>query len=400
MNGTDDIHEINKSLKKTIQETKVTAEYIRKKIEEKQAEVDKHVARTHMIQKERNAETIKDLHQIQNDVAQLIEENELLKKQRGSSTSRSVLEPIDGGRSTVDLQAAESRNAQLSKRLARAEAELQALKMSQLRMESVAAAKTATQNASLMEKLYSAQKDRDKAVEEERLSTSKKLSQVEKQLQKERAKQNNKPVSVSNHNIEKLLPVLLGELAEATGAEQIKQKGQTLVDYVSEWKRVSSMNQQQQTGYLMGETKGLQQQQKVTSTGHQLKVLQDQLRDVITERDKALDQLQKLESDYEDLTILYSLQRHLTQESEIQHQYEQKVDQYKEQLDKAEQQISDITDELNRSIKERNVAIQSRNQLSQDLYTEQERSEKLERIVMVLRRKVQASSADSTPIHM
>ena len=41
-----------------------------------------------------------------------------------------------------------SGNTQLSKRLARAEAELQALKMSQLRMESVAAAKTATQNAS------------------------------------------------------------------------------------------------------------------------------------------------------------------------------------------------------------------------------------------------------------
>lgn len=45
-----------------------------------------------------------------------------------------------------------------------------------------------------------------------------------------------------------LLPVLLGELAEASGAEQIKQKGQTLVDHVSEWqklqnKRVSSMSQ-------------------------------------------------------------------------------------------------------------------------------------------------------------
>lgn len=41
-----------------------------------------------------------------------------------------------------------------------------------------------------MEKLYSAQKDRDKAIEEERLSTTKKLNQVERQLQKERAKQN------------------------------------------------------------------------------------------------------------------------------------------------------------------------------------------------------------------
>lgn len=100
------------------------------------------------------------------------------------------------------------RSSQLSKRLAKAEAELQALRMSQLRMENVAATKTATQNAcmlcsyipymslavtlhtALIEKLYSAQKDRDKAVEEERLSTTKKLSQVEKQLQKERAKQN------------------------------------------------------------------------------------------------------------------------------------------------------------------------------------------------------------------
>ena len=102
-------------------------------------------------------------------------------------------------------------DVQLSKRLVKAEAELQALRMSQLRMESVATTKTATQNAcmllccymlpchftlpacvhtALIEKLYSAQKDRDKAVEEERLSTTKKLSQVEKQLQKERAKQN------------------------------------------------------------------------------------------------------------------------------------------------------------------------------------------------------------------
>ena len=97
---------------------------------------------------------------------------------------------------------------QLSKRLAKTEAELQALKMSQLRMESVTTTKTATQNAcrlqncmlachltipvlpALIEKLYSAQKDRDKAVEEERLSTTKKLNKVEKQLQKERAKQN------------------------------------------------------------------------------------------------------------------------------------------------------------------------------------------------------------------
>ena len=54
----------------------------------RQAEVNQHIARTHVIQKERNEETIKDLQQIQNDVLQLIEENELLKKQRRPSTSR------------------------------------------------------------------------------------------------------------------------------------------------------------------------------------------------------------------------------------------------------------------------------------------------------------------------
>ena len=35
MNGTDDTFELNESLQKTVQETKITAEYIRKKIEEK-----------------------------------------------------------------------------------------------------------------------------------------------------------------------------------------------------------------------------------------------------------------------------------------------------------------------------------------------------------------------------
>ena len=71
-----------------------------------------------------------------------------------------------------------------------------------------------------------------------------------------------------------------------------------------------------------------------------------------------------------------SLQRHLTQESEIKQQYEKKISQYKEQLEKAEQKIIGISDQLNHSIKERNEVIQTRNQLAQDLITEQERSEK------------------------
>lgn len=80
-------------------------------------------------------------------------------------------------------------------------------------MENVAATKTATQNAckymsqqlychlcsctALIEKLYSAQKDRDKAVtlkvktiEDEKLLATKRLNVLEKQLQKERAQLN------------------------------------------------------------------------------------------------------------------------------------------------------------------------------------------------------------------
>ena len=76
------------------------------------------------------------------------------------------------------------------------------------------------------------------------------------------------------------------------------------------------------------------------------------------------------------IVYVCSLQRHLTQESEIKQQYEKKIDQFKQQLEKAEQKIIRISDELNYSIKERNVVIQARNQLAQDLQTEQERSEK------------------------
>ena len=71
-----------------------------------------------------------------------------------------------------------------------------------------------------------------------------------------------------------------------------------------------------------------------------------------------------------------SLQRHLTQESEIKQQYKKKIDQFKEQLEKAEKKIVNILDQLNRTIKERNEVIQERNQLAQNLLTEQERSEK------------------------
>ena len=97
MDATDDAHELNESLKKSIQQTKVTTEYLKRKIEEKsvrnrrgytiliiifrQAQINENIATA-------NSEAIKDLQQIQNDVEQLIEENELLKKQQKPSKLR------------------------------------------------------------------------------------------------------------------------------------------------------------------------------------------------------------------------------------------------------------------------------------------------------------------------
>ena len=72
----------------------------------------------------------------------------------------------------------------------------------------------------------------------------------------------------------------------------------------------------------MREIERLKQQHEVSTPGHQLKdlqvanctharlsklldIMQEQLKDAIHEKDKALYQLQKLESDHEDLRILY-----------------------------------------------------------------------------------------------
>lgn len=95
---TNDTQEVKDSLQKAIEQTKITADYLKRKIEEKfvmggarelslyittfrRAEVNQHVSK-------KNAETVKDLQQIQNDVVQLIEENELLKKQKLPSKTR------------------------------------------------------------------------------------------------------------------------------------------------------------------------------------------------------------------------------------------------------------------------------------------------------------------------
>ena len=79
---------------------------------------------------------------------------------------------------------------------------------------------------------------------------------------------------------------------------------------------------------------------------------------------------------YHYFAIMFSLQRHLTQEGEIKEEYEKKIHQYKKQLENAEQKIIHVSDELSRTIKERNALIQSRNQLAEDLLIEQERNEK------------------------
>lgn len=103
-------------------------------------------------------------------------------------------------------------------------------------------------------------------------------------------------ISILLHISLQLLPVLLDELAEASGAEQIKQKGQTLLDHIYEWQRLQNkrpaMNQSTvqvtthlatpigvitsyiQTEQLMREIERLKKQTGVGATEHQLKSLQ------------------------------------------------------------------------------------------------------------------------------
>ncbi|XP_065884498.1 mirror-image polydactyly gene 1 protein-like [Dysidea avara] len=407
-----DVEELHQSLRKAIEQSSLATEDLKRQLEERQTEIRQRIAQNKIVEEERN-EVAKDVHQIQTEVHQLIEENNLLKKQQ-RPLSLTQHQCVDGKSpaENADLQAAESRNAQLSKRLAKAEAELQALRMAQLRLENTAATKTATQNASLIEKLYSAQKDRDKAVtfkvktiEEEKLLATKRLNALEKQLQKERAELNRgKPGSDVSQNVEKLLPSLLHDLGEAKGAEQVEQKGQALLEHIQEWQQLH--NFPNNTAQLQAEIDRLKKQQQLTAVEHKLvnsaqyKALQDQLIAVSHEKEKISRQLEELESEYEDMRILYSLQRQLTQEGKIHKQYQEKVDRYQKKMDSTTNQLAEMKSHLNVSIKERNTAIQERNQLAQDLLTEQERSEKLDRIVMVLRRKVQTSSADSTPTHI
>ena len=308
------------------------------------------------------------------------------------------------------LREAEERNEELSARFHESEAELQRMKMAQLRQETANSARVAAQSAELMKRLSAMQRERETV-----LTTQLRVALKERQEALERA-----GTLVHGNDVAKLAEnaefgQIFAEMRGARDAHELKHHGVILVAKMRALKEEREGKIRDRLKFLQSEKESaeervrrfalevvrLQRRLEVTETEYKLvdktriKALQAQLEAAVQERDHWQARSSKLEDTIETLKIVNSLQRSLKKEEEVKRSYELELQRCKAELEAMRHTIEEVVVERNLAIVERNQVVRERNDLAMKAQEEFDRAEQLQRIVTVLRRKTRNSSVSS-----
>lgn len=323
-----------------------------------------------------------------------------------AATSSVVGEPLLGL-----LRESEERNEELSSRLNESEAEVQRLRLSQLRLETANSARVAAQSAELMKRLSSMQREREKV-----LTTQLRVALKERQEALERAGElvHGKDVTKLAENTE--LREIFQEMRATEDPHELKHHGALLVAKMKALKeeregkireKLQSLQSEkaaaeERVRELIQDVARLQRRLEMMETEYKLvdktriKSLQAQLEAAIGEREQWQARCAKLDDTIETLRIVNSLQKSLKKEDEVKRSYELELQRYKAELEAMQATIEEMVVERNMAIMERNQVVKERNDLAVKAQQEFERAEQLQRIVNVLRKKARHSSSVSS----
>ena len=323
-----------------------------------------------------------------------------------AATSSGVGEPLLGL-----LRESEERNEELSSRLNESEAEVQRLRLSQLRLETANSARVAAQSAELMKRLSSMQREREKV-----LTTQLRVALKERQEALERAGElvHGKDVTKLAENTE--LREIFREMRATEDPHELKHHGALLVAKMKALKeeregkireKLQSLQSEraaaeERVRELVQDVARLQRRLEMMETEYKLvdktriKSLQAQLEVAIGEQEQWQARCAKLEDTIETLRIVNSLQKSLKKEDEVKRSYEFELQRYKAELEAMQATIEEMVVERNMAIVERNQVVKERNDLAVKAQQEFDRAEQLQRIVNVLRKKARHSSSVSS----
>ncbi|XP_071962833.1 uncharacterized protein [Antedon mediterranea] len=314
-----------------------------------------------------------------------------------------------------ELSSSKDLNKELAEKLEEAESEIESMKLMQDLAEAQIAAQIAAKGAAIVDEIYTAQKERDEAV-----MGRLRLANEERDEALARSRLGEGDGSDSgtdvNSNDEEFFPGnnsvsdLLGKIKHAESGQEVDRYGSSIIDKISNTKdRRKHITSEEMRAIIherdvaIAKCKKLERQvienyratEGTSSKNKELQDLQIQLQSTRQERDMAITKSRKLEEELQNLRMYYSLHKSLSQEANLRDQFnntlgsiEEQVKARDEVLIKAQTDKNHLTTQLKMSLDERNYVA---SELQQSAVVQRElklKCDKLERLVVVLRKKL------------
>lgn len=371
----------------------------------------------------------------QNLEAELAEKTEQLYKERVSSmhgdngrySPNPMLSSFGSDTSfREELSAAQRLNLQLTDKLTKAEAEIQASKMSRDDLLAQTESQIAARGAALVEKIYQAQKERDAAMNARlKMAYSEREELLDKLRRTEREHTGFDSGVDSVYDEEESEPTmrsLLGRIASSETPESIDKHGNLMAYKIrtvqknrkkmvtEELKAVIAERDAavEKSKALEAEVINLRKEIEIMKNQHKLidrqrlKAIQNQSAQAIQERDLALKKSKRLEEEIETIRVYYSLHGSLTQEQSLRDQFNQTMDNFESRLrardadiQQAQRSYDEVVAKLKSVSQERNTLAKQLEESSKNRQREKDRADKLERLVGVLRKRISDSGGTS-----
>ncbi|XP_077864735.1 mirror-image polydactyly gene 1 protein-like isoform X2 [Saccoglossus kowalevskii] len=321
-----------------------------------------------------------------------------------------------------ELDAAKELNRKLSEQLMEAEKEIQSLKIAKSLSEVSNEAEINAKSAALIEELYRAAKVREEAVMARlRLANEERDEAILRLRRLEEARDATDSFTEIHSKDEDLNPVdtslseLLCRLTKAEGSEDVDKYGHVIMSKIEltrdRKRRITSEEMRailDERDVALAKCRKLEQELaflRKTSEGTSSKnnnemALRAQLQATQQERNVALAKARKLEDELQTLSVYYSLHKSLSQEQSLRDQFNNTLGSFEDEIKvrdeflvKSQKDQNDLAAHLQQALAERNALM---TQYQQSLQSQKEaagKTEKLERLVNVLRKKL----AEGTP---
>lgn len=368
--------------------------------------------------------------------AELAEKTEQLYKERvrlgenGRYSPSATLMSSNLGTDTTfreELSVAQRLNFQLTDKLTRAEAEVQASRMSRDELVAQAESKIAAKGAAIVEKIYQAQKERDAAVSARlQLACSEREELLDKLRRTEREHtgfdSGVDSVYDEEESEQQTMKSLLGRLTTSESPDSIDKHGQLMAERIRTVQRNRKKMVTEELKAVIAERDAAVEKAKSLETEvinlrkeielmknqhksldrQRLKAIQAQSTQAQQEKDLALKKCKRLEEEMETIRVYYSLHRSLSQEESLRDQFNQTMNNFESRLrardvdiQQAQRSYDEVVEKLKAVSQERNNLAKQLEESSKNRRKEKERADKLERLVGVLRKRISDSGGTS-----